>query len=624
MLLKRVLYGLICLGIFANVQLLWAQDSLSTAKTVPPTYTLNIQPLDQTAGFLKRQKIPLEQSIRDSADLEKALQKTLLSLHERAYLAASLDTIFLDQTTYTAYLFVGARYEWASLKNGNVNPAFLAAIGFKERLYAQHPFYYKEVVEVQEKLLRYLENHGYPFAQVYLDSVRLGESAIAARLYYNKGPLITFEALEIKGQRNAQRANKGGKDVRITKGFMSSYLGIQEGKLYNERLVKKVQQRINALRYLNTYQSPTVIFKDKKAELNLFLANRPSSKIDVLLGFLPSRDPATGQQRFDFTGNIDIDLLNPFGTGKRLQFKWQQLSLGTSDLLVAFKWPYLLKTPLGVDVAFKLYRRDSSFIDVIFDVGLQYLFNGNSYVKAFWLNTTTNLIQVNEQAVLTSRRLPAMLDLNNTAFGLEFYHNQLDYKFNPRRGFESQLTASFALKQVRKNNSILELNDPQNPDFSYESLYDTIRLNTFQYRIKLQHFHFFQVLPWSTIMIGLRSGLILGEDIYDNEAYRIGGNKLLRGFDEESIFATWYNVLTLEWRFLFGRNSYAYAFGDFTYLQKRTRGESYDDFPIGFGVGVALETKVGIFALSYALGTERGNPILFNNSKVHFGYVYSF
>ena len=82
--------------------------------------------------------------------------------------------------------------------------------------------------------------------------------------------------------------------------------------------------------------------------------------------------------------------------------------------------------------------------------------------------------------------------------------------------------------------------------------------------------------------------------------------------------------LTLEWRFLFGKNSYAYLFGDFSYIQNNSISGFKDDFPIGFGLGVALETKVGIFGLSYALGTKQGNPILFNNSKVHFGYIYAF
>ena len=554
---------------------------------------------------------------------EEQLYKILNKLQSKAYIGASVDTVFYTGKKCTAYLFVGERYEWASLRNGNIQPAFLSATGFRERLYNNQPFYYREVVEIQEKLLTYLENHGYPFACVYLDSLRISDDKISAGIYYEKGPQIFFDAIKIVTKNRNPKKKK--KNKVITKGFISSYLGIKKGKLYNEKVIKKMQTRLSSLRYLSSYQSPYIVFVDNKAEVNLFLMNRPSSKIDVLFGFLPGKDPQTGEQRYDFTGNINIDLINPLNTGKRLQFKWQQIKAGTSDLMVGFQWPYILKTSLGFDFAFKLYKRDSAYIDIISDVGLQYMFNGNSYLKAFWINTTTNLININTSQILSTRQLPNMLDINNASFGLAFYYDKLDYKYNPRKGFETNLVASFAIKNIRRNNTIEELKDPQDPSINFSGLYDTINLRSFQYRFILEHSHFFQLWKWSTLMTRIHSGLIVSDSpVYANETFRIGGNRRLRGFDEESILCTWYNVLSLEWRFLFGKNSYAYLFGDFAYLQDKSIGENQEDFPVGFGVGVALETKVGVFGLSYALGTQKGNPILFNNSKVHFGYVYSF
>ncbi|MGH1335271.1 MAG: BamA/TamA family outer membrane protein [Aureispira sp.] len=612
---------LIWVGNWGSSSLL-AQDSSKTAAAI---YQLELQLLDKEPRFAKQQRLTMRQTGLDSSQLQNVLQETIAQLQGKAYLAASIDTVFVEGTIYTAYLMVGARYEWAQLENGNVADDFLSAIGFRERFYEQTPFYYKEVLKVQEKLLRYLEDHGYPFAEVYLDSIRISKSTIAARLYYNKGPLVTFDKLVIKGKRQANKKTEGENKVRIKAGFLSSYLGIRPDKLYSEKLIKKIANRMSALRYLSSYQKPYVVFREDKAAVHLFVNDRPSSKIDLLLGLLPSQDPITQQQRFDFTGNIDIDLINPFGTGKRLQFKFQQLSLGTSDLLIRFNWPYLLRTPLGVDAAFKLYKRDSSFIDIISDIGIQYLFNGNSYIKAFWVNTTTNLINIDLDRIVQTRRLPSMVDLSNSSFGLEIYYDNLDYKYNPKKGFELLARAGFALKQVRPNNGIQELEDPLDANFDFASLYDTIVTNTFQYRFVLQYSQFVQLFPWSTIMARYKGGLLLSKDpIYDNETFRIGGNRTLRGFDEESVLTTWYNVFTLEWRFLFGRNSYAYAFGDVAYTQRQTVSTNLNDVPYGFGVGVALETKVGVFALSYALGSQQGNPVLFSNGKVHFGYVYAF
>lgn len=587
-------------------------------------YSFKLVPLDNEKSFLKKIGVSVEMQGLDSSRISKLLQQAVRQLHAKAYLAASIDTVFWDSKKCTAYLFVGEQYKWASLVNGNVAPAFLDAIAYKERLYSFQAFSYKEVVQLQQKLLTYLENNGYPFAAVYLDSIRIQHQQVSAALYCNKGPLIYFDELEVEHRFRKANKNKKKKKV-IQEGYLSAYLSVKEGKLYNEKTIQKIQKRLSSLRYLSSFQNPSLVFIDNQASLNLFLQARPSSKIDVLFGFIPSKDPVSGQQKYDFTGNIDIDLVNPFATGKRLRFKWQQIKAGTSDLLVGFQWPYLLKTPIGLDLAFKLYKRDSSYIDIISDVGIQYLFNGNSYIQAFFTNTTTNLININAEAVLATRQLPSMLDINNASFGIEFYYETLDYLFNPKKGFETKLTASFALKNIRKNNRIESLIDPQDSSFNFAALYDTVNLGTYQYRFALQHHHFFQLWKWSTLKTGLVSGLIYSEaPIYDNETYRIGGNRLLRGFDEESIFATWYNVLTLEWRFLFGKNSYAYLFGDFSYIQNNSISGFEDDFPIGFGLGVALETKVGIFGLSYALGTKQGNPILFNNSKVHFGYIYAF
>ena len=129
----------------------------------------------------------------------------------------------------------------------------------------------------------------------------------------------------------------------------------------------------------------------------------------------------------------------------------------------------------------------------------------------------------------------------------------------------------------------------------------------------------------ATIKASIRGGVILSEqNIYQNEQFRIGGNRILRGFDEESIFATNYGVLTTELRFLIGLNSYLYAFGDFGYVENITTERREFDRPIGMGAGITFETKVGLFGFSLAVGRQQGNPFDFRSVKTHFGYVSLF
>jgi hemolysin activation/secretion protein len=114
------------------------------------------------------------------------------------------------------------------------------------------------------------------------------------------------------------------------------------------------------------------------------------------------------------------------------------------------------------------------------------------------------------------------------------------------------------------------------------------------------------------------------ENIFLNEAFRIGGNNSLRGFDEESIYATSYCIGNLEYRFLFEQNSYLFLFGNGAWYELNTENEYVNDLPYGFGAGVSFQTKAGIFSISYALGKQFENPILLRAAKVHFGIVSVF
>jgi hemolysin activation/secretion protein len=99
---------------------------------------------------------------------------------------------------------------------------------------------------------------------------------------------------------------------------------------------------------------------------------------------------------------------------------------------------------------------------------------------------------------------------------------------------------------------------------------------------------------------------------------------LLRGFDEESQFASQYAVLTAEYRYLLGRNSYFFGFVDGGYTKNASLKSSPAYNYIGTGLGMAFETKAGIFNLSWAVGKRSDSRFDFRQSKIHLGYVNYF
>ena len=114
------------------------------------------------------------------------------------------------------------------------------------------------------------------------------------------------------------------------------------------------------------------------------------------------------------------------------------------------------------------------------------------------------------------------------------------------------------------------------------------------------------------------------QDLYRNELYQIGGFRLLRGFDEGSLFVNNYHIGTIEPRYLLSQNSYFFMFTDFGLIERNYPGLNRSDNPFSVGMGMVFETKAGLFNISYAAGTIGQGGIKFRNSKIHFGYINFF
>jgi outer membrane protein assembly factor BamA len=208
--------------------------------------------------------------------------------------------------------------------------------------------------------------------------------------------------------------------------------------------------------------------------------------------------------------------------------------------------------------------------------------------------------------------LPDYADVKTLTYGLGVKHEKTDYRFNPRRGYKITANVATGNKTIIKNAKI------------NEKLYDNINLKSTLYNGDLIADFYIPILKQSTINIGIKAAAMQAENIFLNEAYRIGGNNSLRGFDEESIYATGYGIGNLEYRFLFEQNSYLFLFGNAAWYELNTKNDYVQDTPYGFGTGVSFQTKAGIFSISYALGKQFDNPILLRAAKVHFGIVSIF
>jgi outer membrane translocation and assembly module TamA len=162
-------------------------------------------------------KLNINTEPRDSISAINELRQTILKLQNEAFLEASIDSLTLQDSIFNVYFHLGKTYEWANMTNGNVENTFLEQVGFREKLYQNKPFNYRDVVEMQERLLEYAENNGYPFASVWLDNIIVKNGEISATLFMNKGRLVIFKDVNIVG------------DAKISKAYLKNYLGLKSG-----------------------------------------------------------------------------------------------------------------------------------------------------------------------------------------------------------------------------------------------------------------------------------------------------------------------------------------------------------------------------------------------------------
>lgn len=572
-------------------------------------------------------KYLLNYRFTDTADVSTAMglkkefdDKTLCSqyifelpalLQKRGFIAASVDTVTMDSARAMVVLYLGKPWRWAKLNTSSVPTELLNAAGYRDRNYKKQALDYAAVQQLQVKILDKLENTGYPFANVYLDSFAIQDGDVTAVLKVDEGPEYKVDSIRVYG------------DVKISNRFLQRYLEISDGSIYQKQKLLTISSRLLQLPYLYEEQKWNITYLGTGSIVNLFLKERKSSQINGLVGFLPATDEA-GRNKLLVTGDFNLNLKNGFGLGEALTMQFQQIQVQSPRLQLAYQQPFLFGSPFGVDVSFDGLKKDSSFLNINMQVGVLYAFGGNRSAKIFYQQFISNLLTVDTVAVRNSKRLPDQIDQTTSNIGLEYEWYNTDYRFNPRKGFDVKFTGSAGIRKIKPNNNITSLKDPLNPAFTYQSLYDSVGTRAYTFRLKASVARYFKTGKQTTFKTAINAGMVQSPRIFRNELYQIGGFRLLRGFDEESIFASAYAVLTTEYRILLGLNSFLYAFADGGLVRNNSQFANTNSQLFGAGLGLAFETKAGIFNIAFAAGKRNDLPFNLRQSKIHFGYVNFF
>jgi hypothetical protein len=554
-------------------------------------YNLKIINTDSASIF---KKIDYKKQLNNSDFINKEINKIYISLINEGYISASVDSIKNDSTNYFAYISAGKKYKWVTLKYNQKDHGIVSKLGYNERFFTNRPFKFIELSKFMEKIVTYYENNGYPFAYAKLDSLQIDDSKIKAKLIIERNVFIKLDSLVTEGT------------GKVSQKFLLRYLGIKQGMPYNSAVFSSVSKKTKQLPFVTEKKPPILQLTDKKNKLFLFLEKKNASQFDGIIGILPNDKGKTV-----FTGDLKIKVVNAvFKSGETIDINWRRLQTQTQDLKAAVIYPYIAGLPVGVDYNLKIYKKDSAFLDVNNALGLNYYFSGLNHIKVFYKQRNANLISTSGLTNITV--LPDYADVTTKAYGLGFFIEKLDYRFNPRKGISVNIQGSVGTRQIKKNPKINDV------------AYSTIALKTSQYQTEGMIVGYLNVFKNHVIKLSSQFGSVFGNTIYKNELFRIGGLRTLRGFDEESIYASTFVIPTIEYRFLFEKNSNLFLFGEGAWYENKNVSGYVNDMPISVGAGINFETKAGIFNLSYAIGKQFSNGFDLRIGKIHAGLTALF
>jgi outer membrane translocation and assembly module TamA len=443
-----------------------------------------------------------------------------------------------------------------------------------------------------ETILGLAEDNGYPFAEIYFDSIVVSHHQIDAKVMLELHQKVVLDSLKILGP------------TVIHSNYLSSYLGLKPGSNYNEKRIKAISTRIEELGFIKLKFPTQVFFVNNKASIVISPEARNANKFDGLIGLQPTGT----SQKTSIIGQAQLNLMNVFHRGEKMNLDFKSQANSTRDLKIYLNYPYVFSTDFGVDVNLILRRQDTSFSNFGRGIGIQYLLQGNNQIRLLYKIDESNLLSTKKYEKAT--QLPDNIDVKRNSYGMNIMLEQFDYRLNPKNGYGISATVLFGTRVINKNAGL------------QDSLYKNVQLRSNQLQLELDIKKFINLYKRNILLLSAKTKWIESDRLFNNELLRLGGINDLRGFDEESIYASYYWTATLEYRYSIDRNSFFRAFFDQGYFYNKISATS--DYPYGVGVGVQVQTVAGMLQLNYALGAQNNSGLNFQTGKIHFGIINYF
>ena len=422
-----------------------------------------------------------------------------------------------------------------------------------------------------KEITQQLDAKGFSFAETSLKNTTIKGPILFADLHIEQSKKRTINSVVIKGYE------------KFPKSFVTHFLKIDKQTVFTKSKLREISKRLQSVSFVRQTKPIETLFKKDSTLVYLYLKEKQKSSFDGLINF-----NTDASDKLQLNGYLDLKLHNIFNRGEELMILWNRFDKDRQELNLKTQVPFLYNSPLSSRFEFSLYKQDSTFLNTQF----------NTDVSLF-LNERIQLA-VNYDFIASKIIKEALSTATTAAFKSQFIGASFQYKVPMNDVFSSQKAQLFLNPKVGQRTSNSQTSN--------------------QLKIDLFASYIFEFNERNSLYVANSSGYLKSASFLQNEMYRIGGEKSIRGFNAQSLFATTYSFFNVAYRFLVSKKSFICTitdFGEFKDLNSSKKA-------LSVGAGYQFLTNNSQINLNYALGKIDNQPFDYKTSTLNISFITFF
>ena len=512
-------------------------------------------------------KINYTNKHKDTISLKKEINRISDYLKNKGYLTTTISEIKKENLKHVAYFSLKVKIERVVL-NINKNSEIDLNKVRNEKGTISIPI--EKLQPTLSNISKKLDKEGKSFSKIKLENIVIKNKTVFADLMISKSKKRMINKIIIKGYEN------------FPKSYLKNYFNLEINTIFNQPKLQELSKASKSLNFITEIKSPEVLFTQDSTFVYMYLNKKQNNSFDGLVNF-------ASKENGDilFNGNIDLKLNNILNKGEKFEVFWNSIGAEKQEFKLKTEIPFILKSKFSPQIAFSIYKQDSTFLNTKFDSKLYY--NVNNKLKLALTYSSESSETLNNNTIN-----------NIKSFRNSFLGFQLKYKLPKNDIFYSdkfslEINPTFGKRKINQN--------------SYN-----------QIKIKASASYIYDLNIRNSVYIRSQLGHLTSPNFIDNELFRIGGAQSIRGFNEQSILAKSYILVNIEYRFLVSNTSFLYTITDIGNFKTNFNTDNLT----GIGLGYLFNINKSQIKLSAAIGKNSTQSFGFKQNKIIISWLSYF